>query len=81
MGFKTDVIGKLDKIETKLVEHTVELSKNTHVLQEHHVRSSNLEARFKPIEKHVLVVNSLVKIAIALCAAAGAIVGIIKALN
>ncbi len=50
MDFEKIVLDKLDKIENKQVEHTIELAKNTVILLEHHVRSSNLEARFKPLE-------------------------------
>lgn len=69
MSFKKEVREALTEIK-------VEIAKNTTVLLEHHVRSSNLEARFKPVEKHVLVINSIAKIlagVIATLAAAGSI--------
>lgn len=76
MSFQQDVKQQLEKIVEQQVKHTIALTENTVVLKEHHVRASNLEARFKPVEAHVLAVHSFIKILLALltaCATAGAI--------
>jgi len=74
MDFEQVVLDKLDKIESKQVEHTVELARNTLVLTDHHVRTSNLEARIRPIENHKHFIDMLTKaiIAVVSTAAAGA---------
>lgn len=76
MDFEKTVLTKLDRIEAKQIEHTIELVRNTVVLNEHHVRTSNLENRFKPVENHVLVVNGFVKIGLAVVAATASLTGI-----
>lgn len=68
MGFKQDVIIRLDKLAERQEEHTITLAKNTIILTDHHVRSSQLESRVKPIENHVIVVNGIVKVAITIIA-------------
>lgn len=73
MSFQQDVRRQLEKILDQQTKHTVEIAKNTQVLTEHHVRASNLEARFQPIEKHVLAVHSFIKITLALIAAGAAL--------
>lgn len=76
MGFKSEVIAKLDKLSDKQNEHTTELAKYNIILTEHHVRASQLESRIKPIEKHVIIINGLVKISGALVATAAALAAI-----
>lgn len=66
-----------DEVRASLTEIKVEIAKNTQVLTEHHVRSSNLEARIKPIENHVILVNSLVKIVLSLAACGAAVATIV----
>lgn len=78
MWFDKDIVNKLDKISDLQIEHTVQLRHNTDILNEHHVRASNLEARIKPIENHVLIINSIVKILIVGAGAASAIIGAIS---
>lgn len=73
MSFQQDVKKQLEKILDQQVKHTVALAENTVVLKEHHVRASNLEARFQPVEKHVIAVNSFVKITFALLTAGAAL--------
>ncbi len=74
MDFEKVVLEKLDKIELKQIEHTVALARNTLVLTEHHVRTTNLEARVRPIENHKHFVDMFTKtiMAIVTTAAAGA---------
>lgn len=54
MSFKKDVIHRLDKIN-------VELALNTKTLVDHHVRTSNIEARVVPLEHSHLFFNKLAK--------------------
>lgn len=61
MGFKKEVLEKLDKIESKLVEQSVNLALNNSVLTEHHKRSTQLEARVAPLESSHVFVNKLSK--------------------
>lgn len=61
MSFKKDVRDSLTEIK-------VELGKNTIVLNEHHVRSSNLEARMKPVEDHVIFISRFTKVVAGLAA-------------
>lgn len=77
MIFDKEIVKKLDKISDLQVQHTIQLARNTEVLDEHHVRASNLEARFKPVENHVLVVNSVVKIFLTILGAGGTLAGIL----
>lgn len=62
-----------EEVRQNLTEIKIELAKNTQVLLDHHVRSSNLEARFKPIERHVIVVSSITKIVLSVLAGGAAI--------
>ena len=64
MDFPKVVLAKLDKIEEKQVEHTIQLALNTSVLDEHHRRSTNLETRIEPIEDHVKFLRKLLKLII-----------------
>jgi hypothetical protein len=74
MNFKDEVRGSLTEIK-------VELAKNTQTLMDHHVRSSNLEARFKPVEQHVILINNLVKIFIGAATAGASIVAVLHYLS
>lgn len=62
MSFKKEVLEKLDKLADKQQDHTIELAKNTMVLNEHHVRSTNHEARLKPLEDHVKFIQKSMKV-------------------
>lgn len=70
MSFKKEVLNSLTEIK-------IEIAKNTTVLNEHHVRASQIESRIKPIENHVLLINSITKIFIALVGAGAAICSIL----
>lgn len=54
MSFKKDVIEKLDKL-------TIEVALNTKVLTDHHVRTSQIEARVVPLEQSHVFFNKLAK--------------------
>lgn len=54
MSFKKEVIERLDKI-------TIELAINTKVLSDHHVRTSQIEARVVPLEQSHVFFNKLAK--------------------
>lgn len=54
MAFKKEVLDRLDKM-------TIELAVNTKVLKDHHVRTSQLEARVVPLENSHLFFNKLAK--------------------
>lgn len=57
---------KLEAIEAKLDELNKTLLRNTITVEQHEQRSTKLEDRFVPIEKHVFLVNGLVKVGVAL---------------
>ncbi len=69
MSFKREVLEKLNKIEDKVTLHTVQLEVNNVVLKEHHKRSTLLEEQFKPVEKHVMLMNTIAKVIVAAGAA------------
>ena len=69
MSFKKDVRQSLTDIK-------VELGKNTVTLMDHHVRSSNLESRMKPIEDHVVFINRTVKVILSVATFGAAIAAI-----
>lgn len=75
------IIDKLDKIQELQIEHTIQLARNTDSLNEHHVRTTNLEARIKPIESHVQLIGSLIKIVLALIGVAGTVFMILARFN
>lgn len=61
MSFKKDVRESLTQIK-------IEIAKNTIVLEDHHVRSSNIESRLKPVEDHVKFISRFTKVVSALTA-------------
>jgi len=69
MSFKKEVRQSLQEIK-------IELAKNTTVLETHHVRTSNIEARIKPVEKHVIIVSSITKICVSVIGAAASLAAI-----
>lgn len=71
MAFKKEVIEKLDKIN-------IELALNTRTLEEHHVRSSNLESRVKPLEESHVFFNKLAKALMAIVSICAGIAAILK---
>lgn len=72
MTFKEEMLDRLTDIKVQLAEIRVGLHKNTEILEEHHIRSSNLEARIKPIEAHTLLITAIFKIIMALGTVGGA---------
>ncbi len=73
MGYKKEVLAKLDELSKQQIQHTIELARNTVILNEHHVRSSNLEARFKPLEESHVFASKFSRILASIVAlAAGA---------
>ena len=68
MGFKKEVLGKLDELSKKQIDHTVEIAKYNIILAEHHVRTSNHEARIRPIEESHLFMIKLSKVVTAFVA-------------
>lgn len=80
VNFEDRVMLKLEKIEDRQVEHTVQLALNTSVLTEHHRRSTNLERRMEPIEDHTKFMKKLIKLVASIVAGLSAISGIIALL-
>lgn len=62
MELNSQILEKLEKIQEQQQEHTLQLALNNAILQEHHKRSTNLEARFLPVEDHVKFVRNLVRL-------------------
>ncbi len=81
MAFQNEVRTALADIKEQLVQTRISTEKNTYVLNEHHVRSSNLEARFKPVERHVLVFNGIAKVTAFILTVGAAVVGILHYLK
>ncbi len=54
--------GKLDKIQESISRIDVTLAKQSVILDEHVKRSTMLEAKMEPIEKHVTIANAALKI-------------------
>lgn len=79
--FTNRVLTELKEIKDKQSEHTVQLKINTHVLNEHHVRASQLESRLKPIEEHVVFQRRLLKTLTALIAVLAGIATIVKVIH
>lgn len=78
MDFEKVVLDKLDKIELKQIDHTVELAKNTMVLLEHHVRTTNIESRIRPLENHAHFNEKLFKVLVAACSILAALATLYK---
>lgn len=53
---------KLDKIEARLDTIDLTLAKNTFSLEEHMKRTALLEEQFKPVKKHVELINTAAKV-------------------
>jgi hypothetical protein len=64
MSFKSDVRTRLEDIKVELARNTVETLNVKSDLHTHHVRTSNIEARLKPIENHVEFIGKTLKILI-----------------
>lgn len=78
MSFKEDVRRKLEEISTKQTEHTVQMGFVQKVMEEHHRRSMNLEARVVPIEQHVISINKIVKIIVTVIGSTAALLAILS---
>lgn len=81
MSFKKEVIDKLGSIESKQIEHTVQLAVNNKILEDHTRRSTNLEARVLPIEQHVMFINKSMKVGMGLITVFATILAILRHLS
>lgn len=61
MGFKEEVITRLDKLTERQQEHTVQLVLCNKILDEHHKRSTQLETRVLPLEHSHIFTTKLLK--------------------
>jgi len=68
MGFKKEIITKLDKIETTVNVQSQQLAIYNHELQDHTKRSLLLEERIQPLEQSHLFWNKLSKAIISIMA-------------
>jgi len=71
---------KLDKIVEQIAEINVTMARNTASLDEHIRRTNMLEEKLEPVEKHVLMVNSITKFVITMITLAAAATAIYKVL-
>ena len=55
------ILDKLDKIQDDVTEIKVTMAVNATSLEEHMRRTALLEESLKPVEKHVQMVNSILK--------------------
>ncbi len=81
MSFKAEVRTRLEQIAQAQAVHSEKLAQNTVVLTEHHVRTTQLESRIKPVEHHIALVAAVTKIAITIvsvCAGLAAIYRYVK---
>lgn len=69
---------KLDKIVEQIIEINMTMAKNTASLDEHIRRTNILEEKLEPVEKHVLMVNSITKFLITLTGLAAAAAAVYK---
>jgi len=67
---------KLDKITDHMANIDVTLAKQSVLLDEHIKRSNLLEAKLAPVEKHVAIINTILKILGGLAATGGGAHGI-----
>jgi len=58
----SDTNKKLEVIDQRLYDLAQILSRNTEILNEHHRRTTLNEQRIEYIEKHVVFVNSAIKV-------------------
>jgi len=72
---------KVDKIADSISEINVTLAKQSVILEEHVRRSTNLENRLEPIEKHVHMVSGAMKLAGLLAILAGIVEALVKLLG
>jgi hypothetical protein len=59
---------KLDKITEQISEINITLARNTVSLEEHIKRTNILENKLEPVEKHVVMVNGVIKFLLGLAA-------------
>lgn len=62
MSFKKEVRQHLTDIKVELARNTTETLNVKNDLHTHHVRTSNLEARIKPLETHVEFFSKVFKV-------------------
>jgi hypothetical protein len=72
---------KLDKVVDAISGINVTLAKQAVVLEEHVKRSTMLEEQFKPVRKHVDIVNGILKLMGILGTCGGLIHGLMKILK
>ena len=70
---------KLDKIVDHISNIDTTLAKQSVILDEHIKRTELLEKKLEPVERHVTIVNALVKVTAVLGSAIGTILGIVHA--
>lgn len=78
MDNKTDQ--KLDKIIDRMNNIDVTLGKQSVILEEHVKRTNLLEKKLEPIEKHVIMIQGVIKFIGLIAIFAGIIEGFIKLL-
>lgn len=69
---------KIDKVLDKQSNMDVTLGKQSVILEEHVKRTNLLETRFEPVEKHVIMVNGVLKFIGILAILLGIIEGLLK---
>lgn len=62
---------KIDKLDDRLNEYNTTNALNTQSLIEHIKRTNQLEERISPLEQRMLLVNTIVKICVAITGVAG----------
>lgn len=78
MEFEKIVMEKLVRIENAQMNHTIQLTRNTDILERHERRSTNLESRMLPIEDFVKFCQRLFRMATTILVAIGALTGLVK---
>lgn len=76
MDYKMDQ--KLDKIIDRMNNIDVTLGKQSVILEEHVKRTNLLESKLQPVEKHVIMVNGVMKFLGLVAIFVGIIEGFIK---
>lgn len=69
---------KIDKIMDSISDINITLAKQSVILEEHVRRTNLLEAKMTPVEKHVIMVNGVLKFFGAIAVFVGIIEGILK---
>lgn len=72
---------KVDKIVESISEINITLAKQSVILDEHVKRSNLLEAKMAPLEKHVVMINGVLKFLGLIAVFVGIVEGIFKILG